>query len=71
MRTVTKTWVKLTDELLTSIGISRRALYENTSKGVWFDGFVVKKGRNSNRWKYFCMGDWKEWEKMDNYQVAS
>lgn len=70
MKKLCKTWVALTPDLLKKYNISKRQLYKRIALGDWRDGFVVKRGTNSNRYKFFCMEDYLQWEQIDNYQVA-
>lgn len=70
MRTIGKIWQPLTAELLEKLNLTKRQIYKRIEKGDWYDGFVVRKGKNTNRWRFFCVEDWQKWEQLDHYQAA-
>lgn len=70
MKKISKKWVKLTDELLNELDITKRQLYEHVYRQEWYDGFVIAKKRNGRKWTLFCKEDYEIWEGREIGQVA-
>ena len=55
-----KEWISI-KEFLAKYGIKRKSLDYRVQKKDWYDGFVLKRNKNTNRWLLACESDYIEW----------
>lgn len=44
--------------------ITKRRFYQELSRGIWRDGYIVRKHPDTSRWQWFIIEEYMEWQNM-------
>lgn len=56
-----KNWIPIADFLKHPlVNMTMSQLYNKVRRRIWRNGYVIKKGNDTNQWEYGCLEDFKE-----------